>query len=146
MLLLVSAFILLPVADWLLKGAVESRLGLRAVRLGGAGELRLTRSPVLWQRRGNVGSLRMLWAIWVVSALLLLPLCCMPPTQLWAGLLLGGSLSHAIETSLRGGVRDYCALHFLPTFNLADVAIAAGSAGCVIKLLGRIAAQIASLA
>jgi lipoprotein signal peptidase len=52
-----------------------------------------------------------------------------PPCGWFAGALLGGSLSHALETSLRGRVVDYVRLRFWPAFNLADVAITAGALG-----------------
>jgi hypothetical protein len=44
-------------------------------------------------------------------------------------LLVGGSASHALETSRRGAVCDYVWLRFWPGFNFADVAIAVGAIG-----------------
>jgi lipoprotein signal peptidase len=53
----------------------------------------------------------------------------------FVGLLLGGSLSNAMEGSLRGSVTDYVCLRFWPAFNLADVALTAGAVGLGVALL-----------
>jgi lipoprotein signal peptidase len=58
-----------------------------------------------------------------------------PSSTIFVGLLLGGSLSHAVEASLRGAVSDYVCLRFWPAFNLADVALAAGAIGALFNLL-----------
>jgi lipoprotein signal peptidase len=55
--------------------------------------------------------------------------------MIFVGLLLGGSLSHAVETSLRDAVSDYVCLRFWPAFNLADLALAAGAIGALFNLL-----------
>ena len=47
----------------------------------------------------------------------------------FVGLLLGGSLSNAVESSMRGSITDYICLRFWPAFNLADLALAAGAIG-----------------
>ena len=54
---------------------------------------------------------------------------------MFVGLLLGGSLSNALESSLRGTVSDYVCLRFWPAFNLADLALAAGAIGILAELL-----------
>jgi len=53
----------------------------------------------------------------------------------FVGLLLGGSLSHAVESSLRGGITDYLCLRFWPAFNLADLALVVGAVGTIGELL-----------
>ena len=53
-----------------------------------------------------------------------------------AALLLGGSLSHMIETSRRGRVCDYLCLRFWPAFNLADAAISIGTVGFIVQAIG----------
>jgi lipoprotein signal peptidase len=58
-----------------------------------------------------------------------------PSSRAFAGLLLGGSLSHAVESSLSGSITDYICLKFWPAFDLADVAIAAGAIGIVATYL-----------
>jgi signal peptidase II len=71
----------------------------------------------------------------IVSALL-------PSSAAFVGLLLGGSLSHAVESSLRGSITDYICLRFWPAFNLADLALTAGATGLVGKLLIVIPAMV----
>jgi signal peptidase II len=55
------------------------------------------------------------------------------------GLMLGGALSHALETSVRGSVCDYVCLRFWPAFDLADVALAVGALGLGVQLIGVLA-------
>ena len=62
-------------------------------------------------------------------------------SSLPVGLLLGGSLSHAWETTARGSVSDYICSKWWPAFNLADVAITAGTVG--ILLTGTLALRAA---
>jgi lipoprotein signal peptidase len=54
------------------------------------------------------------------------------------GLLLGGALSHALETSLRGWICDYLCPRHWPPFDLADVAITLGGVGLALALLARV--------
>jgi len=58
-----------------------------------------------------------------------------PSSALFVGLLLGGSLSNAVENARRGSVSDYVCLRFWPAFNLADLALAAGAIGTLAELL-----------
>jgi lipoprotein signal peptidase len=53
----------------------------------------------------------------------------------FAGLLLGGSLSHLLETTRRGWICDYVCLRFWPAFNLADVALTAGTIGTALNAM-----------
>src|SRR6266545_972709 len=81
-----------------------------------------------------------LWTLWALSAgTLVVVSAWIPSSRPFVGLLLGGSLSNALESSLRGRVSDYVCLRFWPAFNLADVALTAGVIGVVAELL--IAAQ-----
>ncbi len=57
----------------------------------------------------------------------------LPGCEWCAALLLGGSLSHMIETSRRGRVCDYLCLRFWPAFNLADAAILIGTVGFIVR-------------
>jgi len=57
----------------------------------------------------------------------------LPGSEWCAALLLGGSLSHVIETSRRGRVCDYVCLRFWPAFNLADAAITIGTVGFIVQ-------------
>ena len=70
------------------------------------------------------------WAVWVLAASALAAATVMAPRCGWsAGLLLGGSLSHLLEGTLRGWICDFVRLRFWPAFNFADVAICAGALG-----------------
>jgi lipoprotein signal peptidase len=62
-----------------------------------------------------------------LTLLLLVPAVIVP--------VLGASLSHAVETSVRGNVTDYICLRVWPAFNLADLALAAGALGLIGELL-----------
>jgi lipoprotein signal peptidase len=57
-----------------------------------------------------------------------------PASGVFVGLLLGGSLSNALEGSL-GSVTDYVCVRFWPAFNLADVALTVGAMGIATQLL-----------
>ena len=76
----------------------------------------------LWLRRlGGQSSAATIWVLWVAAAGALVMISSVAPSsQVFAGLLLGGSLSNALESALRGSVTDYVCLRFWPTFNLAD--------------------------
>jgi lipoprotein signal peptidase len=77
---------------------------------------------------------KVLW-LWIVSAgALVVASAWLPSSRVLVGLLLGGSLSNAMEGSLRGSVTDYVWLRFWPAFNIADVAITAGAIGMAIEL------------
>lgn len=53
--------------------------------------------------------------------------------SLLLGLILGGTLGNAFDRLLHGSVTDFLALHWFPTFNVADSAI---STGIVLFALG----------
>ena len=55
------------------------------------------------------------------------------PANLLLGLILGGTLGNAFDRLLHGSVTDFLALHWFPTFNVADSAI---SVGIVLMALG----------
>jgi lipoprotein signal peptidase len=76
-----------------------------------------------------------LW-LWMVSAgALAVASAWLPSSRVFVGLLLGGSLSNALEGSLRGSVTDYVCLRCWPAFNLADVALTVGAMGIAMELL-----------
>jgi lipoprotein signal peptidase len=60
----------------------------------------------------------------------------------FVGLLLGGSLSHAVESSLRGSIADYVCFRFWPAFNLADLALAVGAIGTIGELVALLRAMV----
>ena len=105
-----------------------------SVRLGPYGSLRMVAGR-LWVHRVSERSATALW-LWVLSAgALVVSSAWIPSSGVFVGLLLGGSLSNAMEGSLRGSVTDYVCLRFWPAFNLADVALTAGAVGLGVALL-----------
>jgi len=125
---------LVPVLDHAIKLAVREWLGTGTISLGPLGELRVVHARIWIVRASRGVTLPAVWLLWIVAASVLAMMSTMTPSLGWcSGLLLGGSLSHALETSLRGSIFDYVCLRFWPAFNLADVALAAGALGMVVQ-------------
>lgn len=83
------------------------------------------------RRAGSVTT----WTLWALLAVpLLIASTVLPSSQLFVGVLLGGSLSNALESSLRGIVTDHVSFRFWPAFNVADLALTAGAIGLLAKL------------
>src|SRR5262249_3319316 len=130
-------------SDQALKLLLSRCLGPNALALGPFGSVRVVAGRLWLRRLGGPCSGAEIWCLWsaaavppvIVSALL-------PSSAAFVGLLLGGSLSHAVESSLRGSITDYVCLRFWPAFNLADLALAAGATGLVGKLLIVIPAMV----
>ena len=117
-------------ADHALKWWLQRSLGSRALSLGALGEVRLHQAPI-WLLRGGVrlGPLA-LWGAWMTGSSGILVATVALGLPAWSiALLLGGSLSHALEMSWRGSVADYIALPGWPAFDLADVALVVGASG-----------------
>lgn len=89
----------------------------------------------LWVHRIRRSKAPTLWLWTVAAGLILSASMWLPGSQVFVGLLLGGSLSNAAEASVRGSVTDFVRLGFWPAFNLADVALSVGAAGMAIELL-----------
>lgn len=105
-----------------------------SVRLGPFGSLRMVAGR-LWLHRLTGRDPKALW-LWVVSAgALVVASAKIPSLLVFVGLVLGGSLSNIVESSLRGSVTDYVCLRFWPAFNLADAALVVGALGIGIELL-----------
>jgi len=127
---LAAGLLLVLFADQVLKRALRRRLGPRSVPLGAAGHLRMVKARIWLARTGGRPNPTAMWTLWLLAAGAMALFSALAPSWGWfAGLLLGGSLSHGLETSLDGGVSDYVCLRFWPAFNLADVAIAVGAVG-----------------
>jgi signal peptidase II len=135
MSLWIAAFLLIPLADQAIKALLRQRLGDRVVSLGRLGSVRVIDAPIWWARGGFRPTLAMLWVAWLAGAGALVALAnCLPGSEWCAVLLLGGSLSHLIETFRRGRVCDYLCLSFWPAFNLADAMITFGTVGFILRL------------
>jgi signal peptidase II len=133
---LAAGLLLVPVLDQALKLLVLRGLASASVPLGPFGKLQVVRSRAWLTRPMPRPGLATAWGLWIFAAGSLAALSSLFPSCGWfAGALLGGSLSHALETSLRGCVIDYVRLRFWPTFNLADVAITVGALGVLVQMV-----------
>ena len=138
---LVTAMLTLAI-DQGVKDLLRRTLGTRSVRLGSAATLRLVSARVWLARANREPRVARMWLVWALAAGALVTLAgWIPSSSLPVGLLLGGSLSHAWETTARGSVSDYICSKWWPAFNLADVAITAGTVG--ILLTGTLALRAA---
>jgi signal peptidase II len=107
--------------------------GGRQLGLGPFGRLRAVPGR-LWVSRLGTKRPNVLW-LWVVPAcLLVVGTALVPSIGVFAGLVLGGSLSNAVEVRVRGSVTDYVCLRCWPAFNLADIALVAGALGIAVVL------------
>lgn len=126
----IAGMLLVPLVDHVIKLLLHRRLGANSVSLGPLGSVRLVHAQIWLARPRGRPRLAVIWSLWLLAAGALTILSVfIPSCGPFAGLLLGGSFSHALETSLRGGVCDYVCLRFWPAFNAADVAITVGAAG-----------------
>lgn len=136
MIALAAGLLLVPVLDQALKLLVLRELAPASVPLGPLGKLQVMRSRIWWARPGFRPSQATVWSLWFFAAGSLAVLSGLFPSCGWfAGALLGGSLSHALETSLRGCIIDYVRLRFWPAFNLADMAITVGALGVLVQMV-----------
>lgn len=127
---LLTAALMVPLVDQAVKLLLRRSLGSSDWAVGPLMRLRLVAGRIWLTRFGLRPRLRTIWVLWLAAAVaLLLVAASIPASAPFAGLVLGGSLSHAAETSLRGTVSDYICLEFWPAFNLADAAITAGAIG-----------------
>ena len=138
MLGIAVGLVVVPLVDQGLKRFLRRRLDGRAISLGRVGAVRVSPSRIWLARLGVPPSGSALWIAWCTGAAGIALVTAFVPEAGWfAGLMLGGSLSHAIESSRRGGVLDYVRLRFWPAFNLADAAITVGGIGVVFGVLAR---------
>jgi signal peptidase II len=142
MRVLILMLVAVPLADLASKSLLRRVLGSRAAVLGPLGSLQLVPARIWLAHLPGRSNPAALWTLWALAAgALALASAGIPSSRPFVGLLLGGSLSNALESSLRGRVTDYICLRFWPAFNLADVALAAGAIGVLAELL--IAAALA---
>jgi signal peptidase II len=136
--LLLAAVI--PLADEAIKRWLRRVESPTALAVGALGVVR-TQPGRLWlTQAAGVVPVPVRWAIWSVAAAPLVWLAASAAgSPILIGLLLGGSLSNALESTWRGAVSDYICLRFWPAFNLADVALTIGAIGLPLHLLISIA-------
>jgi signal peptidase II len=128
----VTAIGLVVLVDQGTKLALRRFLKPRTASLGRLGHIRIVDANTWMERLGSGLTAPALVAVWFMAAFpLVLVTTSLPSTLPFVGLLLGGSLSQAIESLVRGGVTDYVCLRIWPAFNLADVAITLGALGVV---------------
>ena len=127
--------LLVPAIDHAIKRLILAGLGSGSLSLGILGDVRVVRNQI-WMVRIRRGlSLHVIWSLWVITAAAAVVLTAFVPFfGLALGLLVGGALSHVLETWARGEISDYVCLRFWPPFNLADVALTAGAAALLSAL------------
>jgi lipoprotein signal peptidase len=104
--------------------------------LGPIGTVRVVQAQIWLMRLSGRWTPAMIWVLWISAASALTIVCVLVPPLAWpSGLVLGGSLSHAVEISRRGLVCDYVCLRLWPAFDLADLALTLGVAGILVELL-----------
>jgi signal peptidase II len=124
------------VSDQAIKLMLRHLMGSDAIALGPCGSIRVVAGRIWLSRLGRPCSSLTLWCVWIAAAVPLAICSALAPiSTTFVGLLLGASLSHAVETSVRGNVTDYICLRVWPAFNLADLALAAGALGLIGELL-----------
>src|SRR5690349_13745909 len=133
---LLAGLILVVLIDQTIKLFLLHRLGRESISLGLLGKLTQVQTRI-WMARFQLGlELAIIWALWIFGACALAIVNMQIPSSGWfCGLLLGGSVSHALETSVRGCICDYVCLRFWPAFNIADVAITMGAIGCAADMV-----------
>jgi lipoprotein signal peptidase len=111
-------------------------MGADALHLGPFWSVRMAEKQLWLRRLARHASGAKMWALWMAAAVALICVSAsIPSAAVFVGLLLGGSLSNAVESSLRGTVCDFVCLRFGPAFNLADLALTVGAIGTFALLL-----------
>jgi len=125
------------VSDQALKLLLRRLMGSVVLALGPLGSVRVVAGRLWLRRSGRQFSGVQIWCFWLAAAvpLVIVSTTLLPASGAFVGLLLGGSLSHAAEGSLRGGIIDYICLPFWPAFNLADLALTVGAIGMIGEVL-----------
>jgi signal peptidase II len=136
MIAVVVGLLLVLVLDQAVKLLVLRLPAPASLSLGPLGKLHAVPSRIWLARIGFRPNLAIVCSVWFFAAASLALLTSFHPSCGWfSGALLGGSLSHALETLLRGHIIDYVRLRFWPAFNLADAAITVGAVGILVQLV-----------
>jgi|SRR5271170_3425420 signal peptidase II len=122
--------------DQTLKLVLRQRLRSTVLALKPFGEVRIVTGQIWLRRLDRECHGAEIWCLWLAATVpLVIASILLTALAPFVGLLLGGSLSHAVESSLRGGITDYLCLRFWPAFNLADLALVVGAVGTIGELL-----------
>jgi hypothetical protein len=122
------------IGDQTVKLMLRRFLEGEALALGPCG-VRVVPGRMWLTRLGPRWSGWILWCVWTVASIsLVISSASAAIDSVFVGLLVGGSLSQAFESSLRGSITDYIRVR-TRTFNLADLALAAGAIGTVGELV-----------
>jgi lipoprotein signal peptidase len=133
MFLLATGLIAVPVLERCVKRWLLHHWRGRSVSLGPLGSVRMVQSKIWLARACGRPVTLALGGLWIWSAIALVLWCAhVPACSVFAGLLLGGSLSHGLESARSGQVIDYICLRFWPAFDLSDAAITIGALGLII--------------
>ncbi len=133
---LLAGSILVLLLDQMVKLLVLRRLRHASISLGPMGSVRSVQTQMWMVRAPYKPKSGGMWILWILAACLLTVVdMFVPSSGVFCALLLGGSLSHVLETSVRGSICDYVCLRFWPAFNLADIAITVGAIGVGIQLV-----------
>lgn len=128
MIALSLTVLIVLVSDQALKLLLRQTMRFEAVPRGPRARLPMSGGRLWLQRVAGPLGAGLMWSLWVAAALaLVIVITSIEVSPVFGGLILGGSLSNAVDVSLRGSVSDYVCLRFWPAFNLADVAIAGGA-------------------
>src|SRR5438093_515119 len=102
---LAAGLLIVPLVDQGLKLILRRALRARSFPLGQFGRLRMEDARIWWMRFGRSSNIAVMWLLWLLGAGALATLTAFCPSCGWfAGLLLGGSVSHGLESSFRGCV------------------------------------------
>lgn len=130
-------------SDQAVKLLLHRLRGSATLQLGPFGGVRMVAGQLCLRRLGAECSGAEIWCFWLAAAVPLVIISTfLPASAAFVGLLLGGSLSHAVESSMRGRITDFICLRFWPAFNLADLALTAGAVGMIEELLITIRAMV----
>jgi signal peptidase II len=133
---LIVALLLVVLIDQSLKLLLWRRLRSEAVPLRPSRGLGVIPARLWLAHSERCSSPIMTWSLWALLAVTLVIVSTwLPSSRLFVGMLLGGSLSNVLESSLRGIVTDYICFRFWPAFNVADAALTAGAIGLLAQPL-----------